>query len=796
MLLAINWLKDYVDIDADSRELADALTDSGSHVESIVNRAEGLSGLVTGKILEINPHPNADKLVICKIDTGFMEETIVTGAPNVAEGQVVIVAKVGAKLPGGMEIKPTDFRGVTSYGMLCSLGELGFENSVIPKEYRDGIFVFDEGTEVGQDVIKLLGLDGDVLDIEITPNRPDCLSVVGMAREAKAALKKDLKDPSIEIKNEEDEISDYLKNVTIESDKCKRYYSRVLKDVKIGPSPQWMQNNLMAAGVRPINNMVDITNYVMLELGIPMHAFDLADLRGREIIVRDAKDGEEFTTLDGQVRKLNGDDLVIADGEGTIGIAGVMGGLDSEVKEGTEVVVLEGANFSGPSIRHTSKRLGLRTEASSRFEKGLDPELARFAVERACKLAEEIGAAKVVAGHYDVYEDQVEEKFITLRVDRCQKLLGVDVSKDKMVEYLAALDLEVEDQGYKLVCKAPSFRNDLNIEADLIEEVGRLYGLNNIKPTDIYTTMTRGSKPHFMEVSSKVKSALKAFGYNEILTYSFISPRTYDRLMIPENDPRRDNVKILNPLGEEFSVMRTTLLGNILDVISRNQNRNIEAMKAYEIGNTFSKKLDKDKIPTEGLKLVMALYGKDDFYYFKESLEKVLRAAGIHDFSFKRETENTIYHPGRCANIYIGGDYLGTFGEIHPQVMKNFAIKDRTVAGEFDFELIVKNSKDKVTFRPLPKFPTSDRDLAIIVDEDIMVAEIKDLAVKNAGDLLESFQVFDIYTGSQIEAGKKSIAFNLKFRSYERTLTDKEVNEKMEKIVQALESELNATLRD
>ncbi|MDO5027764.1 MAG: phenylalanine--tRNA ligase subunit beta [Bacillota bacterium] len=796
MLLPINWLKDYVDIDVDSRKLADLLTDSGSHVESIISRAQGISGLVTGKILEITDHPNADKLVVCKIDLGSRVETIVTGAPNVLEGQVVIVASVGASLPGGIEIQATDFRGIVSNGMLCSLAELGYDNSVIPRQYRDGIYVFDPATPIGLDVVELLGLDGDILEIEITPNRPDCLSIVGMAREAKATLAKDLKAMDLSVKNEEDSIENYLKAVEIQSPKCKRYYSRVLKDVKIGPSPQWMQNNLVAAGVRPINNMVDITNYVMLELGIPMHAFDLADLRDEKIVVKEAQEGEIFTTLDGQERKLSSQDLVIADGQGTIGIAGVMGGLDSEVKADTKVIVLEGANFSGPSIRHTSKRLGLRTEASSRFEKGLDPELAKLAVERACKLAEEIGAATVVAGHYDIYQEKPEQVQISLRPERCQKLLGVEISKEAMVAYLQALDIELEDQGDLLVCKIPSFRGDLSIEADLIEEVGRLYGLNNIKPTEIYTTMTRGSKPHFMEVSSKLKEALKGFGYNEILTYSFISPKTYDRLMIPQGDPRRDNVRILNPLGEEFSVMRTTLLGNMLDVISRNQNRNIEDMRAYEIGNTFSKKLDKDKIPTEGLKLVMALYGKDDFYYFKESLEKALARLGIKDLSLQREENNTIYHPGRCANVYIGSQLLGTFGEIHPQVMKNFEIKTRTIGGEFDFGLIVEKSTDKITFKALPKYPTSDRDLAIIVDEAVMVAEIKDLAIKNAGDLLESFQVFDIYTGSQIEAGKKSIAFNLKFRSYERTLTDKEVNEKMEKIVQALESELNATLRD
>lgn len=796
MLLPIKWLNDYIDIDVDTRKLSDALTDSGSHVDSIIDRDKEISGIITGKILKIEKHPNADKLVVCTIDLGNKEEIIVTGAPNVFEGAVVPVATVGAKLPGGVEITSTDFRGVMSYGMLCSLNELGLEASVIPRKYRDGIYVFNENTELGLEATKVLGLDGDVLDIEITPNRPDCLSIVGMARETKASLKKTMKDIDLTIKNEDGEIKDYLKNITIETSNCKRYFSKVLKDVKIFESPQWIQNNLMAAGVRPINNMVDITNYVMLEFGIPMHAFDLKDIRGNEIKVQQAKDGDEFTTLDGQVRKLTKDDMVIADGLGIIAIAGVMGGLDSGVKDDTEVIVLEGANFSGPSVRHTSKRLGLRTEASSRFEKGLDPELAKKAVLRVCQLAEEIGAATVVAGNFDIYDEKITEKEVELRPERCVKLLGVEISKEQMIDYLESLDIKVKEKEGKLFCTVPTFRRDISIEADLIEEVGRLYGLNNIKPTEIYATMTRGSKPYFRGVEKLVKESLKGFGYNEILTYSFISPSTYDKLMIPEGDTRRDNVRILNPLGEEYSVMRTTLMGNILDVISRNQNRNIENMRAYEIGNTFSPKLDKDGIPTESLKLVLAAYGDSDFYFVKESLEKVLKVIGINNYSFERESENTIYHPGRCAKVFVANKYLGTFGEIHPLVMKNFEIKHKVVAGEFDFNVMIEAASEKRSYKPLPKYPTSDRDLAVIVDETLMVSQIKDIATKNAGELLESFQVFDIYTGSQIDEGKKSIAFSLKFRSHERTLRDEEINSIMEKIVVALKSELNAILRD
>lgn len=796
MLIPIKWLNDYCEIDVDTRTLANKLTDSGSHVDEIKQRDKDIKNVVTGKILSIEDHPNADKLVVCKVDVKKELITIVTGAKNIYEGAIVPIALVGSTLAGGVNIDLSDFRGVKSQGMMCSLNELGYDVSVISREFRDGIYIFSADTKIGEDVVKLLDLDWAILDCEITPNRPDCLSIVGMARETKATLKKEMKDLSFQIENEEDDVKDYLKNVTIETPNCHRYYARVLKDVKIEKSPQWMQNHLMAAGVRPINNMVDITNFVMIEFGLPLHAFDIEELRGNEIKVYQAKEGYKFTTLDKQERILTKDDMVIADGEGPIGIAGIMGGMDSGVKDSTKTIVLEGANFEGPAIRHTSKRLNLRTEASTRFEKGLDPQLAKLAVDRACELAEEIGAAKVVGGNFDIYNKKENPLTVSLRPSRCNKLLGVEIPTETMVEYLERLDIPTTVKEDEIICEIPSFRRDLSIEADLIEEVGRFYGLNNIKPTDIYSTMTRGGKPYFRNIQSKTKSMLKSMGYNEILTYSFISPSTYDRLMIPENDSRRDNVRIMNPLGEEYSVMRTTLLGNFLDVISNNQNRNIEEMLAYEIGNTFSPVKDKDGIPTEGLKLVLGGYGDVDFYYVKETLEKTFEELGIYEYRFLRESENTIYHPGRCANVEINGEFIGTFGEIHPLVMENFEIKNRVICGEFDFNKIVEFSDEKITYVPLPKYPTSDRDLAILVDEDIMVSQIKEISKKEAGNLLEDFRVFDIYTGEQIQEGKKSIAFNMVFRSHEKTLKDQEVNEIIDKIVKSLTEEIGAILRD
>lgn len=796
MLLPIKWLNEYCEIDVEPRELADAITDSGSHVDSIIKRDTGISGIKTGKVLKIHEHPNADKLVICDVDMGNEKLVIVTGAPNVYEGAVVPIATIGATLPNGMKIEKTNFRGEDSYGMMCSLDELDFDVSVVPRKYRDGIYIFDEDTELGKDVVELLDLNWPVFDCEITPNRPDCLSIVGMARETKATLDTELKNTEFNIENEEDDVRDYLKEVTIETPNCRRYYARVLKDVKIEESPQWMQNHLMAAGVRPINNMVDITNFVMLEFGLPMHAFDMDDLRGNEIKVYQAEDGYKFQTLDGQVRKLSSDDMVIADGEGPIGIAGVMGGMDSGIKDSTKMIVLEGANFDGPTIRKTAKRLNLRTEASSRFEKGLDPELAQLAVDRACELAEEIGGATVVGGNIDVYQEKEEPKIVKMRPSRCNKLLGVEIEKDKMIDYLERLDIKVDDKGDVLECTVPTFRRDINIEADVIEEVARLYGMNNIEGALIESKMSRGGKEEFQIIEKDLKNAMKGMGYSEILTYSFISPKTFDKLNVSKDSKLRDYVVIKNPLGEDYSVMRTTLLGNILDVIGRNQNRNIEEMLAYEIGNTFSVETDEDGIPTERLKFIMGGYGDVDFYFFKESLEKGLKEIGITDLRYERESENPVFHPGRTAKVYLGDEYLGILGEIHPKVGENYDLKETTVAGEFDFSVIVENATSKRTYKPLPKYPSSDRDLAIIIDKGTMISEIKDIAIEKAGDLLEEFKVFDIYTGSQIDDDKKSVAFNLRFRSHDKTLKDKEVQNMVEEIVKELKEKLDAKLRD
>ncbi|NLY19667.1 MAG: phenylalanine--tRNA ligase subunit beta, partial [Tissierellia bacterium] len=770
MLLPVIWLKNYVDIDFDTRVLADGLTDSGSHVESINNRAENIKNIIVGRIEKITEHPNADKLVICDINVGAKNLIIVTGAKNVFEGALVPVAIEGAFVYGGMEIALTDFRGVNSFGMLCSLEELGFEQSVIPKEDKDGILIFREEYELGSDVLEILDLYDEVIEFEITPNRPDCLSIIGMARETAASFDLELKQPSIVIENEVEDINDYVNGIEIQTENCHRYYSRVLKNVEIKPSPMWLQNALMAAGIRPVSNIVDLTNYVMLEYGQPLHAFDLSDLAGERIIVRDANEGEVLKTLDGVERTLSSSDVVIADGEKSIGIAGVMGGFNSEVKPETKTVLLEGANFDAKSVRLTAKKFGLRTEASNRFEKGIDHNYAMTAVERVCQLAEQIGAAEVVGGNIDVNNVVEETKEVVLRPERARSLLGISLDTETMLNYLNRLDIVSVLEGDVIKSTVPTFRNDILIEADLIEEIGRLYGFNNIVSQPIKGDLTRGTKPRFKNIEKIAKNVLRGIGYNELMTYSFISPKSYDKICLPKDSELRDYVKLINPLGEEYSSMRTTLVPNILDVFSRNLNRQIPEMYGYEFGNTFAKTGNGKSI--ELMKLVIGFYGEKDFYFLKESVEIVLKNLGIKDVRVERETENTIYHPGRCARLYAGDLELGYIGEIHPDVLDNYDIKKRVYISEINFYEVVELANDNIVYKPLPKYPSINRDLAFVLDSDILLSNVKDIALECSGDLLENFNVFDIYTGDQIGEGKKSVAFSLAFRAPDRTLVD------------------------
>ena len=790
MLLPIKWLKDYVDFDFDVKKLADGLSNSGSHVESVIIPSEGLDKIVVGKIEKIEKHPDADKLVVCSVNVCDEVLQIVTGAPNVFEGAIVPVALHGSTVAGGVKIKKGKLRGVESNGMLCSLEELGFENSVIPKEARNGIFIFPEGTEIGKSALETLFMDSDILELEITPNRPDCLSIMGMAVETAASFDLKTKHNEIKIENEVDDFSDYFDDIVIETENCKRYYSKILKNIKIGPSPLWLQAYLMQAGVRPISNIVDLTNFVMLEYGQPLHAFDLDSLTNKKIVVRMAKEGEETVTLDGKTRKLTSDDILITDGSDIIGLAGIMGGLDSEITEKTVNVLLEGANFNKENIRKTSRRLNLRSEASSRFEKGIDPNLAKTAVDRVCQLAEMLDIAEVVGGSKDVGNFEKAPKEIKLRLEKVNDLIGVEFTIDEVANILNRLEIETDIKGDYLIAIIPSVRLDLEIEEDLIEEVARIYGYDHIEPKKLRGTLTVGRKPRFRNVEDRIKNLLIGLGYSEFMTYSFVSPSSYEKSSYEEDE--KNIIKILNPLGEDYSIMRTTIVPSMIDALAKNYVRGNENVGGFEIGNTFFP--SEGELPSEKLKLTMGFYDLGDFYYLKESIEKILWYLGINDLEVRRK-EVSFLHPGRSAEFILTGESLGVFGEVHPKVLENYGLKKKAYVAELDFDKIVENTIGNYTYKDLPKFPTMKRDFAFVMDRDVDSVELEKISKKYGKDLLESFKVFDIYEGENIEEGKKSVAFSLVFRAGDRTLEDAEVTEICEKIVAEIESEIKAKLR-
>ena len=797
MLLPVKWLGEYVNIDEDSKVLADNLTLSGSHVESIISLDKGIENVVVGKIIKLEKHKDADKLFITMVDIGEETIQIVTGATNLKEGDYVPVALVGAKLPNDIYIEKTNFRGVDSYGMLCSLKELGYEDNIIPKYQRDGIFVFDKEYPLGTTVDKVLGLYGEIIEFEITPNRPDCLSIVGMARETAATFNKKLKFPEIKVTNEVEDIKDYVESIEMDKELCNRYYTRVIKDINIKESPLWLQIRLMEAGVRPISNIVDITNYVMLEFGQPLHAFDLDKLKGRKIIVRRAKDEEKIKTIDDIERKLSSSNLVIGDEEGPIAIAGVMGGMDTEVTEETTTVLLESANFNSKSVRLTAKGLNLRTEASSRFEKGIDPNLCEIAAERVCQLVEETGAGKVVKGKIDVYENIREEKTIKLRPEKVNNLLGTNLNTDEMIDYLERLELKTSLDGDRIDVTVPTYRLDLNMEVDLIEEIGRLYGFHNIPIKPLVGVLTRGEKSYQRIVEDRARTVLQGMGINEVMTYSFISPKAYDKIKVEVNSQLRDYIKLINPLGEDYSVMRTTLMPNMLDLLSRNYNHGVTECFTYEIGNIFiPKELPIKELPMEKKMLSIGMYGDLDFYDIKEVVQILFERLGIKGYEYVPEKNNPTYHPNRTANINHKGKNIGIIGEIHVDVVENYDMETKVYMAHLDFDEITRESNLERKYKPLPKYPGITRDIAIVVDRDVLVGDLEKIMWKHSEGLIEKVELFDIYTGGQILEGKKSVAFSITYRSYERTLKDEEVNIIHQKIVEDLEKKFNAKLRD
>jgi len=784
MKVPYSWLIEYVDINKDIKEVADALTMSGSKVEEVIEYGKEIDKVVTGYVEKIEKHPNADKLRICKVNVGSEILQIVTGAENVQEGDTVPVALHGSTLPGGVKIKKGKLRGVESNGMLCSEEELGIANE------SDGIMILPKGTPIGVDIKEVLGLKGGILDFEITSNRPDCLGVYGIAREVSATFRLPLKEIKTNFKENKEDIKDYI-NVEVKDMLCRRYSARVVKNVKVGPSPEWMQQRLMDAGVRPINNIVDITNYVMLELGQPMHAFDYRFINGKKIVVRKAKDGEKFTTLDGVERVLDSSMLVIADEKETLAVAGVMGGQNSEIKEDTTIVVFECANFNGTNIRLTSKKLGLRTESSSRFEKDLDPNLIDIALDRACHLVEVIGAGEVVGGKIDIYPHPVKSYNLEVDPNWINEFIGINISKEEMAEMLRYLGMKVEVKD-KLNIEVPTFRQDIKIKEDIAEEIARLYGYDKIPSKKIEGELVEAVLTKEQRLVNIVRNVMVSNGFFEINTYSFVSPKVFDKIRLKEDSPLKNAVRILNPLGEDFSLMRTTLIPSILETLKINYLRDNKEVKIFEVAKVY---YPSDNIPVEVLKLGIGMIGKVDFYDLKGAIENILNVFGIDKVDYERDEENLTFHPGRCAKLMVRRKQVGVFGEIHPLVAENYEIEDRVYVAEIDLVPLFEAYKTERKYKPLPKYPAVDRDIAILVKDEVAVAEIENIILKVGKDFVESVKLFDVYKGKQVPEGMKSVAYSIIYRREDRTLTDEEVNVIHESIVKALEEKLGAQLR-
>lgn len=794
MLVPLKWLRDYVDIDRETQEFADMMTMTGSKVEKVEFFGKETNGVEVCKILEIEQHPDADRLKVTKVEVADGQTLqIVTNATNINVGDYVPVARIGAVLPGDFKIKKGKLRGVLSEGMFCGAEELTIPSQYVEEHKKDGIYILDhqDSFELGMDVREALGINDALIEFEITSNRPDCRSIIGIAREAAVTLGKELKYPQITVNGSNE---DMKFEIDVQTELCKRYCGKVIKDVKVGPSPYWMQRRLIEAGMRPINNIVDITNYVMLELGQPLHAFDLEDIKYDKMIVKLAQEGEKFTTLDGVERTLTSDMLVIGNQDKTLDLAGIMGGENSEVKDNTTSIFLEGASFAKENIRATSKKLGLRTEASSRFEKGIDVNLTEAAVNRACQLIEELGCGTVLNGMLDYYPKKEEVQKITANPERINKLLGVNVPMDQFINILERLEFKCNlISSDKLELEVPSFRLDICEDADILEEVARIYGYENIPSATLEGNATAGVKTNKQKFMDNVKSNSIAVGLNEILTYSFVSPRGVDKLNLAEDDERREFVKIINPLGEETSVMRTTLIPNMLDVISTNLSHKVEEVYAFECGNTFR---PQEGLPVETKKLSIGMYGKEvDFFSIKGAVETILTNVGFDGYEVEPETKNLTFHPGRCAKLVYNNICIGTFGELHPDVLENYDLNQRVYVAEIDIDLVFENLNNSKVYNPLPKYPATTRDIALLVKDEVFVKQIEDIIKANGSDILESYQLFDVYKGAQIEEGHKSIAYSITYRSKDKTLTDEDVAKVHDKIVSELSEKLNANLR-
>lgn len=796
MNLSMKWLSDYVTLDTTVKDFCAAMTMSGSKVEVATEEGSEIKNVVVGKLLSVVPHENSDHLVVCQVDVGQEQPIqIVTGAPNVKAGDIVPVALCGAELPNGVKIKKGKLRGVESNGMLCSLGELGLTVHDFPYAIADGIFLIQEDCQIGQDIHEAIGLNDTSVEFEITSNRPDCLSVTGLAREAAATyhVPLNLKKPTFQ--GIDGNIQDALQVEIQNKEKCPRYAAGIVKNVKIAPSPRWMRERLRASGVRPINNLVDITNYVMLEYGQPMHAFDLRYVKDGKIVVRNAAEGETITTLDGVTRTLSPEMLVIADAEKPIAVAGVMGGEYSGIMEDTNTVVFESAYFEPVQVRRTAKKLGMRTDASARYEKGLDPEGCLRTLERALELVELLGAGEPVRTHIDLNYNEKQRNRIPFDPDWINKFLGTDISREEMCDTMKMLEIEVDGD----TCISPSFRIDLERPADLAEEVARIYGYNNI-PSTVIKGVANASLTPKQKFRRTLENATVAVGCYGILTYSFISPKYFDKIALPADSSLRKTVVISNPLGEDTSVMRTTTLPSMLETLSLNYKNRNAAVALYEIGKEYLPTAP-DKLPEEPDRLTIGMYGDDaDFFTLKGMVETILETAGLHDCTYKAcgtdapFDEICALHPGRSAVIYAGETPIGYLGEVHPTVQKNYEIGTRTYVAKLLIDEMQPLAQTEITYQPLPKFPAITRDLSLVCADKVPVGDLQ-AAMKNAvGNILEQITLFDVYKGEQIAAGMKSVSFSIRMRSHEGTLTDEQADAAMKRVLKALK-EHGATLR-
>ena len=794
----ISWMKAYVpDLDVDVQEFVDKMTLSGSHVEGYEKKDKNLEKIVVGRIETMEKHPDADKLVVCQVNVGSESLQIVTGAKNVKVGDLIPLVLDGGKVaaahgddneyPDGIKIKKGKLRGVESNGMMCGIEELGSSRDFYPEAPEDGVYVFPEGSSVkpGDDAVHALGLDDTVVEYEITSNRVDCFSMIGMAREVAATFRKPFYPPVVTVKANDKDVNDFVKVTVKDHDLCSRYCARVVENIKIGPSPKWMQDRLKAMGIRSINNLVDITNYIMEEYGQPMHAYDLDTIANHEIIVKRANDGDTFVTLDGQERKMDSNILMICDGEKEVGIAGIMGGENSMITDNVKTVLFEAACFDGTNIRLASKRIGLQTDASFKFTKGLDPNTAMEAINRACQLVEEMGCGDVVGGVVDIYPEPVKEKVLEFEPDRYNKLLGTDISKDEMLTYLTKLELVYNEQDNTLTI--PTFRQDLNCAADIAEEVARFYGYDNIPVSLPKGEATVGKKPFDQRVQGIAREICERNGFSGGMTYSFESPKVFDKLLLPEDAMERQAIVIANPLGEDFSIMRTVSLNGMLTSLATNYNRRNKVARLYELGNIYlPKALPLTELPDEKMRLTLGMYGAGDFFDMKGVVEEIFDKLGVTGAECEPSNDIPYLHPGRQARIQKGKLDLGFIGQIHPEVGDNYNLKTEAYVAVLNMEVITMLTNFDRKYEGIAKFPASTRDLSMVMDKGLFVGQIEHVIKKNAGKILESCELFDVYEGEQVGEGKKSVAFSLIFRAKDRNLESAEVDKAVEKVLDAL----------